>query len=205
MTFARTKIQPPRPRTDSIDRGSLELRLAAALAGTRVSLLCAPAGYGKTTLLARALSRLPADCAIAWFSADEGDGLQDALECLLAALEPFDPPWRSAPETLLARVADSDAEQRSVANDIINTLDACEVPHGVLVLDDLHRIDDPAFFRFLDLLIARIGQRWSFALASRVEPPLALARLRAGGDLAEFRQLQLRFALEEQLLDLCGH
>ena len=80
MSFARTKIQPPRPRTDSIDRGALEQRLANALSATRVALLCAPAGYGKTTLLARALSRLPENHAVAWFSADEGDGLQDALD-----------------------------------------------------------------------------------------------------------------------------
>ena len=47
-------------------------------------------------------------------------------------------------------------EQRAVAAEIINTLDACEVPHGVIAFDDLHRVDDPAFFRFLDLLLERM-------------------------------------------------
>src|SRR5690606_33554365 len=97
------------------DRHALELRLAEALGHARVALLCAPAGYGKTSLLARALARLPAEHAIAWFSADEGDDRQGALECLLAALEPFDPPWRSAPETLPQRAGGSEAALRAAA------------------------------------------------------------------------------------------
>lgn len=197
MTFARTKIQPPRPRAGLIDRHELELRLADALAGTRVSLLCAPAGYGKTSLLARALARLPDEHGIAWFSADEGDDVQGALECLLAALEPFDPPWRSAPETLPQRAGASEAQLRATAAELINTLDACEIARGTIVVDDLHRIEDPAFYRFLDALVERMGPRWGLAFSSRTDPPLSLARLRVAGELAEFRQLQLRFAQEE--------
>lgn len=197
MTFARTKIQPPRPRAGLIDRQALEVRLADALATRRVSLLCAPAGYGKTSLLARALARLPQDFAIAWISADEGDDLLGILECLLEALEPYDPPWRSAPQTLLQRAVAADAELRLVAAELINTLEACEVGHGVIVIDDLHRIEDPSLYGFLDALLERLGARWSLAFASRIEPPVSLARLRATGELAEFRQLQLRFAQEE--------
>src|SRR5690606_9076269 len=52
-------------------------------------------------------------------------------------------------------------------------------------------------FRFLDLLAERSSPRWTLVLSSRTEPPLALARLRAVGDLAEFRQLQLQFARDE--------
>lgn len=197
MTFALTKIQLPRPRTGVIDREALETALAGALVSARVVVLCAPAGYGKTTLLARALARQTETHAVAWFSADEGDDLQNALECLLAALEPFDPPWRSAPETLLQRASASEAEMRSVAAELINTLEACDAERGIIAIDDLHRIEDPAWYRFLEALIDRIGARWSIALASRVDPPLALARLRAAGELVEFRQLQLRFAQAE--------
>jgi LuxR family maltose regulon positive regulatory protein len=205
MTFARTKIQPPRPRAGLIDR-ALERRLADALQASRVSLICAPAGYGKTSLLARAIARLPDDHAVAWFSADEGDDLQGALEGLLEALEPFDPPWRSAPLTLLQRVSTSEVQLRAVAAELINTLEACEVTHGVMVIDDLHRIEDPAFHRFLDALVERIGARWSLAFSTRSDPPLALARLRATSELAEFRQLELRFAQEEarRLADALG-
>ena len=61
-------------------------------------LLCAPAGYGKTTALTRADRRLPPGTALAWVAADAGDDLHRLLECLVAALEPFDPPWRTAPK-----------------------------------------------------------------------------------------------------------
>lgn len=198
MTFARTKIQPPRPRSAFVERGALQAQLADALTHRRVVLLCAPAGYGKTMLLAQVTASLPADHAVAWVSADEGDDLQRMLECTLAALEPFDPPWRTAPEALVSRLGgDSVNEERAVAAELINTLDACDVPHGVIVLDDAHRIDDPAFFRFLDRVIDRMSARWTIAITSRTDPPLALARLRAADELAEFRQLQLQFARDE--------
>src|SRR4029453_10564911 len=120
---------------------------------------------------------------------DGGADVQGRVGCMLAALEPFDPPWRTAPEALLARIGRSDDEQRAVAAEIINTLDACEVAHGVIVFDDLHRVGDPAFFGLLDLLIGRMSSRWTLALVPPTDPPLALARLRASDELAEFRQL----------------
>jgi hypothetical protein len=60
MTFARTKIQPPRPRASYVERRGVQARLADALLDKRLVLLCAPAGYGKTTLLAHQLAQLPA-------------------------------------------------------------------------------------------------------------------------------------------------
>ncbi len=198
MTFARTKIQPPRPRSAYVERALVQARLSDALLNRRVVLLCAPAGYGKTTALAQEIARLPPEHAVAWISADAGDDLQRLLECMLAALEPFDPPWRTAPESLVSRVGRaSSEEQRTLAAEIINTLDACEVAHGIIAFEDVHRVDDAAFFDFLDLLIERLSPRWSIAITSRTDPPLALARLRARDELAEFRQLQLQFARDD--------
>lgn len=198
MTFARTKIQPPRPRAEFVERGRMQPQLAAALASQRLVLLAAPAGYGKTSALAYELARLPPAHAVAWISVDAGDDLQRLLDCLVSALEPFDPPWRTAPEALVARAGRASAgEQRTLAAELINTLDACEVAHGVIVFDDVHRIDDPVFFAFLDLLLERLSARWTVALTARSDPPLALARLRARGELTEFRQLQLQFARDE--------
>ena len=198
MTFPRTKIQPPRPRAGFLPRGALQARLSAALRERSAVLLCAPAGYGKTALLAEEVARLPSGWAVAWVSVDAGDDLYRLLECIVAALEPFDPPWRSAPEGLVAAASRGGAdEQRRIAAELINALDACEVAHGVIILDDLHRAEDPALFRFLDLILERMTPRWTLALTSRDEPPLALARLRARDELAEFRQLQLQFARDE--------
>jgi LuxR family maltose regulon positive regulatory protein len=206
MTFARTKIQPPRPRSAFVERAGVQARLAEALRTRRVVLLCAPAGYGKTTLLAQEIARLPGGAPVAWVSADAGDDLQRLLECMLAALEPFDPPWRTAPESLVARVGRSADERRQVAAEIINTLAAVDVPHGVIVFDDVHRVDDPDFFGFLDLLAERMAEGWCIALTSRLEPALSLARLRAADEVAEFRQLDLQFARDEarRLADASG-
>jgi LuxR family maltose regulon positive regulatory protein len=201
MTFARTKIQPPRPRAAFVERDALQARLARALTTQRLVLLCAPAGYGKTTLLAQQLARLPARHAVAWIAADAGDDLRRLLDCMVAALEPYDPPWRTAPEALLASLGrGTDEAEHTAAAELINTLDSCDVPHGVIVFDDVHRVDDPAFFRFLDRLVERMSARWTIVLSSRTEPPMALARLRAADELAEFRQLQLQFARDEARL-----
>lgn len=198
MSFPRTKIQPPRPRPDFVPRGAVQARLAQALTTKPVVLLCAPAGYGKTTLLAETIARLGTGYAIVWVAVDSGDDLSRLLDCIVAALEPYDPPWRIAPEALGAQASrGASDEQRRIAAEIINALDACEVAHGAIVLDDVHRTGDAVVFAFLDLLIERMSPRWTVAITSREDPPLALARLRARDDLAEFRQVHLQFARDE--------
>jgi LuxR family maltose regulon positive regulatory protein len=71
------------------------------------------------------------------------------------------------------------------------------VPRGLIVLDDAHRIADPAVFEFLDAMLERMPSHWSLLVASRIDPPLALARLRARGDLAELRQDDLSFSRDD--------
>lgn len=178
MNFARTKLQPPRPRAGTlVERPALQRRLRDALLSQRLVLLCAPAGYGKTATLAQQVQSLPGGTALAWIAADEGDELPQLLECLAAALEPWDPPWRTAPEALVAAAGDASPRERlALADALINTLDACEVEHGVVVVDDLHRVADPAVYAFLDHLLERLTPRWTLALTSRFEPPLALSR-----------------------------
>jgi len=203
MSFARTKIQAPRLRSGGlIERAQLDARLADALATQRLVLVSAAAGYGKTTALARQIGQLRAGTALAWVSADEGDDLQRLLECLIAALEPYDLPWRTAPEALMAQAGEAASRGRAAA-ELLNALDACEVPHGVIVFDDLHRVDDAPFFEFVDRLLERLSPRWTLAVATRHDPPLALARLRALGELAEFRQADLQFDRTE-VLTLAG-
>ena len=200
MSFAHTKIQQPRPRPGLLlARPALEQSLRAALAEQRVVLLCAPAGYGKTALLARVLDQRPERHALAWISLDPGDDLQRLLECLVAALEPFDPPWRKAPEGLIVTATRGDARQRrEVVAELVNTLDACEIEHGVIALDDLHHVEDPACLDFVAEWLSRLGPRWTLAITARHEPPeLRLVRLRAAGELSEIGQAQLQFAREE--------
>ena len=93
-----SRIQPPRQRPGLIARARIEERLADALAHRKLTLLCAPAGFGKTAALTRQIAQLPEGTALAWIAADESDDLHRFLHGLFAALEPFDPPWRSEPD-----------------------------------------------------------------------------------------------------------
>ena len=197
MSFAHTKIQAPRQRADAIARPALEARIERALREQRLLLLTAPAGFGKTAALTRQIARLPAGSALAWISCDEDDDLQRLLACLCAALEPFDPPWRSDPETLGVRAAGTRSQRREAADELLNTLAACEVPRGVIVFDDLHRVSDPKLFEFVDLMLPGLPPHWVLVLAGRDTPPLALARLRVQGELAELRESDLQFDASE--------
>jgi LuxR family maltose regulon positive regulatory protein len=192
-----TKIQPPRPRPGLIPRARLEGRLAEALAYRKLTLLCAPAGFGKTAALTRQIAQLPPGTALAWIAADESDDLHRFLHSLFTALEPFDPPWRSEPDALISVAVDERADRRAAATGLVNALAGSEVPRGIIVVDDAHRIADPAVFEFLGFVLERLPQNWGLVIASRVEPALPLARLRARDDVAEFRQAELSFTQDE--------
>ena len=191
-SFTRTKIQAPRSRAELIERHALEATLGAALAQQRLTLLLAPAGWGKTSALARQLARLPAGTAVAWVSADEDDDVPRFLAGLAAALEPLDLPWHVAPSALGA-LSQAERGLRLVADELVNALAEAEVARGLIVVDDLHRIADPRVFELLTLVLERLPTSWGLVLASRSEPPLPLSRLRARGELAEIRQGDLRF------------
>ncbi|RZL86768.1 MAG: transcriptional regulator [Variovorax sp.] len=201
-SFARTKIRPPRFRRGLIGRSKIERRLGASLKTARPVLLVAPAGYGKTVVLSRQLRELPEGCAAAWVTADAHDNAQRLILCLAGALEPFDPPWRVDPEAL-AMLASQDGGLRTAAAELINVLSGMPVPHGVIVLDDLHTVADPQVFEFLDRVIDGLPVNWTLAIAARVELLLALSRLRVRRELADFRQRDLSFSEEEVRL-LCG-
>ena len=197
MTLALTKTRAPRPRLGLLPRPALLARVCSALDTQRVLLVCAPAGYGKTALLTQALADQPAGTALAWVSLDDGDDLGRLLDCLFAALEPFDPPWRTAPEGLRDAALRGGPELTAVADAMLNALEACEVPRGCIVLDDVHHLGDAAAVQFLDRWLARMDWRWRLVLAARHEPPLRLARLRATGDLADIGAADLVLAEDE--------
>jgi LuxR family maltose regulon positive regulatory protein len=198
LRFATTKIQPPRLRPSRLRRHRLEGTIAEAVAGHRVVLLQAPAGFGKTSALAALLARHDDGLASGWVSLDADDDAERLFACLVAALEPHDLPWRTAPDALIALAGSSDGAglQRATA-ELLNALADSEVRRGVIVLDDLHRVEVPGTFVLLDRLIERLPAAWTMVLSSRTTPPLALARLRAAGELAEFNQGDLRFSRDE--------
>ncbi len=197
LRFAATKIQPPRQWTARVQRPALDARIREALLSHRVVLLQAAAGFGKTSALAAQLALQAEGEALAWVAMDPDDDAERLFACLVAALEGFDLPWRTAPAALVELAGSDSTGLRRAATELLNALAGAEVARGVIVLDDLHRVQNTTTFALLDALLERLPPHWTLLLASRTTPPLALARLRAGGELAEFTQDELRFSRDE--------
>ncbi len=196
--LATTKIQPPRARSARIARQALDGALREAMRTRRLVLLVAPAGFGKTSALAAQIASLPAGTALAWVSLDEDDDPVRLFAALSAALEPHDLPWRRAPTALAGQLGDDETGgTRAAVAELVNALAGCEAPHGVIVFDDLHRVQSPEVHALLDALIERLPPQWTVVISSRIAPRLALARWRAADELAEFTQEALRFNLAE--------
>lgn len=192
----QTKLHPPAARSDIVERPRLVELLRAAVPLHRLTLVSAPAGYGKTTLLAA----LPTGggFSVAWLSLDADDNDPARfLGAVIAALRQVNPGCGLATQELLATIADPRAEARRVVGVLINDLVATLDTTCALVLDDCHVITDPVIHDALDYLIERVPPQLHLVLATRHDPPVALARLRARRQLAEFRLADLRFTAAE--------
>ena len=183
-----TKLQIPRLRPERIMRPRLLEHLDAGLARP-VTLVAAPAGFGKTTLVAEWVSgcRLPA----AWLCLDEADNDPARfLAYLGAALQQIED------EAGQATLAALDAAQPQVPLGallplLVNEISA--IPEDfILVLDDYHLIAAQPIHDALGFLIEHPPQPLHLVIATRADPPLPLARLRARGLLTELRQADLR-------------
>lgn len=168
-------------------------RLRAPDGLPRITLACAPAGYGKTTLLAEWARHSGA--ATAWLSLDDGDN--DPLHFMqhfIAAIQTCFPGFGQATAEGLANT-----QPPSVAGlmrTLINPL--CRLPEPLcLVLDDLHMIHEPTVHDAIACLLEQRPPRLFLMLASRCELPFSLARLRGQGQLYEVRPDDLRFTGEE--------
>ena len=187
-----TKLHVPRPRPDLVPRGRLAERLDEGLA-RGLMLVCAPAGYGKTVLLAGwARHGQP---PVAWLSLDAGDN--DPARFWrhgVAALDQVRPGLAGRVEPLFGPPAPASYEGLVTA--LINEL-AAGPDQALLVLDDYHLIDSETVHASLGFLLEHRPPGLHLVLASRSDPPLALARLRGRGQLAELRAAELRFTADE--------
>lgn len=193
-----TKLFVPRPRADLVSRPRLHARLDAGLAGT-LTLVCGPAGFGKTTLLAdwlchsKVLRQSPR--AVAWLSLTaEDNDLYRFLPYLIAAFQTIAP---SVGVTLLSLLH---APQPPLLPSLLTVLiaDLAALPaESILILDDYHVIDVPAIDQAITFLLEHLPPRLHLVIASREDPSLPLARLRARRQLIELRAADLRFTTDE--------
>src|SRR5215471_3006141 len=189
-----TKLHVPRPRPDLVPRPRLTECLDEGLV-RGLMLVCAPAGYGKTVLLADWARR--GQQPVAWLSLDDGDN--DPARFWrhgVAALGQGRPGLAERVGPMLGPPAPSSYEGLVTA--LINELAAEPDAHqALLVLDDYHLIDSEAVHESVGFLLEHRPPDLRLVLASRSDPPLALARLRGRGQLAELRAAELRFTADE--------
>jgi LuxR family maltose regulon positive regulatory protein len=191
---AETKFFPPLLREDVIPRHHLLDHLHTSLISHPLTLLSAPAGYGKTTLLAALPPAYP-DLPLAWLTLDEEDNDPARfLSAFIVALQQLNPNCGTTAQSLLTSHVHRGADARRVASVLINDmLETISQPFAV-ILDDLHLINQPSIYVALDYLLEHRPPQMHLVVAGRVDPPLALARLRARGEVAELRLTELRFS-----------
>ncbi len=200
-TLLTSKHHVPARRGGAVPRPRLAQRLGAASRG-ELTVLTAPAGFGKTTCLTEWLATLPrGDPAVAWLSLDAGDS-DPALfwAYLLAAIRTAVPGVGSEASQLLA--SSPPAVDAALAA-LLNDLGALRTDL-LLVLDDYHLVDEPAIHRQMAFLLEHQPSRLHVLLATRSDPTLPLARMRARGQLGEVRAADLRFTVEESAAYLNG-
>jgi LuxR family maltose regulon positive regulatory protein len=198
---AQTKFVPPRIRDDFVPRRRLLDALCTALNTNLLTVISAPAGYGKTTLLAALYAQLSGKMVV-WIALDEEDNDPVRfLTALVIALQKVQPEFETNLPVLLANSEQPASEMRRIMSALINEILA-KCPEVWLLLDDLHLINEPAVYSVLDYLLERLPPQLHLLIATRHDPPLALARLRAHGQLAELRVPDLRFTTEEAMLFL---
>ncbi len=188
-----TKLHAPVPRR-LVPRDEL-VELLCAGPPRRLTLLRAPAGWGKSTLLAEWHGCERENRPFAWFALDSGDN--DPVRFwtyAIAALRTLGPEVGSGSLAVLGAPVVSVVDE--VMPLLIDELAALSEP-AVLAVDDLHLVRDHRIHDQLAFLIEHLPPGLELAVASRTEPPLPLARLRARGELLEIDATRLRFTLEE--------
>lgn len=195
-----TKLFTPATRPDLVGRDRLAQRLDAVRApGHRLTLVCGPAGFGKTTVLSdwlTSLERRRPEVRTAWLSLDPGDNdLARLLAHLGAALARLGP----APTAVTTLGTDTPLVSRltAVVNEVARAAEEAPDRRWVLVLDDYHVIESAEVHEPLSFLVEHLPDAFSLAVASRSDPPWPLARMRSRGQLTEVRAADLRFTAEE--------
>ena len=194
-----TKMYVPRATRRLVPRRRLSDRLDQGAAST-LMLVSAPAGFGKTTLMAEWLAG--GEHSVAWVSLDEGDNHPATFwTYLVAALQTVVPEVGASARALLQ--AARPGPITTVLTTLINDLAATD-GDVVLVLDDYHVIDAPEIQEGMAFLLDHLPPQLHLVVACRADPPLPLARLRARGELIEVRAADLRFTPEEAFRYLNG-
>jgi LuxR family maltose regulon positive regulatory protein len=190
----RTKLFIPTRRLNLVPRPHLIERLNQGLQlGHKLTLVSAPAGFGKTTIVSEWINS--SENPTAWFSLDEGDNDPTRfLTYLVTALQTVAPGLGEGVLALLQSPQPSPIDSLLIT--LINEI-ATEPEAFVLVLDDFHVIESHVVEKSLTFILDHMPPQMHLTIATREDPRLPLARLRVGDQLTELRVTDLRFTLSE--------
>ncbi|HEU4494465.1 MAG TPA: hypothetical protein VFR69_09750, partial [Rubrobacteraceae bacterium] len=195
-SLVSTKLRPSQARPNLVARSRLTAKLERE-AGRKLTLISAPAGFGKTTLLVEWLKGSEdGDQSVAWVSLDEGDNDPVRfLSYLVAALgrtvgEGFG-------ESVLATLRSPEPPRmEAVLGALINEF--ADLPGEVaVILDDYHAIDSEGVHTIVSFLLEHLAPNVHLVISSRIDPPLPLSRLRARNQMMELDAADLTFTPEE--------
>lgn len=209
----QTKFQPPLLPTDFVPRPKLLTTFHQTITNHQLTLISAPAGYGKTTFLVDWLNHqkdteekqysLSPHFHWTWLTLDHHDN--DPVHFivgLVMALRVLNPDFGGAAEAFLTAIGRPQTTDPTIKleqliglliNDIINY-----IPHPfVLILSDYQKITEASIHTALDYFLARMPSQMRLVISSRLEPPLAIPRLRTQGEFAEIRLADLAFSQNE--------
>jgi len=192
--LVETKLYLPRLRRSVVARPRLSGRLSRGSEAT-LTLISAPAGFGKTTLLTAWLSAAATENrSVAWLSLEESDRQPTTFwTYVITALQTAVP---GVGASVLPLLQSAQPPIESVLAAVLNELSA--VPNDVdLVLDDYHLVDGPEVRAGMMFLLEHLPPQVHLVISTRADPFLPLARLRARGELVEVRAADLRFTPEE--------
>ena len=210
----KTKLYIPRPRSNLVPRPDLIARLNAGLNG-KLTVVSAPAGFGKTTLLSEWIHQMEQGgktedesfhlSSVAWLSLDEGDNdLARFLAYFIASL-------RTIPELEAAKTGEALLEMfqspsvgkeesqptTALLTELINEITIHGPAPFIQVLDDYHLITSQKIHDALAFLLENLPPNMHLVIAARADLPIHIARLRGGGQLNELRLAELRFTTTE--------
>ena len=193
----QTKLYLPRPKTRLVPRPRL-LGNLDDLQERKLALVSAPAGFGKTTLLAEWIEHLDQHqrpLQVAWLSLDANDNAPARfLTYFIAALQEVDPSLGD--EILPVLQAFQISSIKEIWEVLASQIAAIPSPF-VLVLDDYHAIEAPLIHEGVAFMLEQMPPCMHLVIVTRADPPLPLSRLRVAGELVELRAADLRFSAEE--------
>ena len=192
VEILRTKLFIPGTRANLVPRPRLVERLNTGL-DKKLTLISAPAGFGKTTLLSEWIPICPRP--VTWLFLDEGDNDPTQFWAyFIASLQGLHPDLGASAFALIQ--SPQVPPIKSILTELINDLIAFSDPFAS-VLDDYHFIDSQPIHEALIFLIDHLPANMNLVITTREDPALPLARLRALDHLTEIRALDLRFTQEE--------